>query len=35
VAYELNYSRLDRLLHRVAFAAPFIQLTAADIEQAM
>jgi hypothetical protein len=32
VAYELNYSRLDRLLHRVAFAAPFVQLTAADIE---
>jgi hypothetical protein len=32
VTYELNYSRLDRLLHRVAFAAPFVQLTAADIE---
>jgi hypothetical protein len=32
VAHELNYSPLDRLLHRVAFAAPFIQLTAADIE---
>jgi sulfotransferase family protein len=33
VTYELNYSRLDRLLHRVAFAAPFVQLTAADIEK--
>ncbi|HVH26925.1 MAG TPA: sulfotransferase [Vicinamibacterales bacterium] len=32
MTYELNYSRLDRLLHRVAFAAPFVQLTAADIE---
>ena len=32
MAHELNYTRLDRLLHRVAFAAPFIQMTAADIE---
>jgi hypothetical protein len=35
VAYELNYSRLDRLLHRVAFATPIVQLTAADIEKAV
>jgi hypothetical protein len=35
VAQQLNYSRFDRLLHRVAFAAPFVQLTAADIEKAM
>jgi hypothetical protein len=35
VANELNYSRFDRLLHRVAFAAPFVQLTAADIEKAI
>ena len=35
MAYELNYSALDRLLHRVAFAAPFVQLTAADIERAL
>jgi hypothetical protein len=33
VTYELNYSRLDRLLHRMAFVAPFVQLTAADIEE--
>jgi hypothetical protein len=33
MAHELNYSRLDRLLHRVAFAAPFVQLTAADVEK--
>jgi hypothetical protein len=35
VAIQLNYSPLDRLLHRVAFAGPFVQLAAADIEQAL
>jgi hypothetical protein len=35
VAYELNYSPFDRLVHRLAFAAPFVQLTAADIEKTM
>ena len=35
MARELNYSGLDRLLHRVAFAGPFVQLTAADIEHAL
>jgi hypothetical protein len=35
VAVELNYSRLDRVLHRLAFAGVGIQLTAADIERAM
>jgi Sulfotransferase family len=35
VAHQLNYSRLDRLLHRIAFAAPFVQLTAADIEKVL
>jgi Sulfotransferase family len=32
VDYDLNYSPLDRVFHRLAFAAPFIQLTAADVE---
>jgi hypothetical protein len=35
VAHELNYSRFDRLVHRIAFAAPFVQLTAADIEHVL
>ena len=35
MAHQLNYSALDRLLHRVAFAAPFVQLTAADVEKVM
>ena len=30
---ELSYSFLDRLVHRVAFAVPTLQLTAADIEE--
>lgn len=33
MAYGVNYSALDRLLHRIAFAAPSIQLAAADIER--
>jgi hypothetical protein len=35
VDYALNYGPLDRLLHRVAFLAPFVQLTAADVEHAV
>jgi hypothetical protein len=35
VAFELNYSSLDRLLHRVAFAGPSVQLAAADMEQTL
>ena len=27
-----NYSPMDRLVHRLAFAAPFVQATAADVE---
>lgn len=30
-----NYSPLDQLLHRLAFGAPFLQITAADMEQTM
>ena len=33
MASQVNYSALDRLLHRVAFSTPSIQLTAADLEQ--
>ena len=33
--YELNSGPLDRLLHRVAFLAPFVQLTAADVEDTL
>jgi hypothetical protein len=33
VAVKLNYSLLDRLVHRIAFAVPAFQLTAADIEE--
>ncbi len=33
MASHVNYSALDRLLHRIAFSAPSIQLTAADIEK--
>jgi Sulfotransferase family len=32
VAFDVAYSRLDRLFHKLAFAAPAVQLTAADIE---
>jgi Sulfotransferase family len=35
VTPDLNYSRLDRLVHRVAFLAPFVQLTAADLEKTL
>ena len=31
--FQVNYSAMDRLLHWIAFAAPTIQLTAADIEK--
>jgi hypothetical protein len=33
VDFQVNYSALERLFHRIAFAAPSIQLTAADIEK--
>ena len=29
------YSTMDRLVHRIAFAAPFVQATAADLEDSM
>jgi Sulfotransferase family len=32
MAFEIAYSRLDRLFHRLAFASPNIQLAAEDIE---
>lgn len=32
---DLNYSALDRLLHRVAFSLPQLQVTLAEIEDAM
>jgi hypothetical protein len=35
VGPELNYSLVDRLIHRIAFAAPPVQLTAADAESAL
>lgn len=34
-AFQVNYSILDRLLHRLAFSTPSIQLTAADIEKSV
>ena len=30
-----QYSRMDRAVHRLAFAAPFVQATAADVEDAL
>lgn len=33
MAFAVAYSRADRLFHRMAFATPAIQLTAADIER--
>jgi hypothetical protein len=35
VALQLNYGAADRLLHKVAFASPSIQLAAADIEKTL
>lgn len=32
-AFKVNYSTLDRLLHRIAFSTPSVQFTAADIEK--
>ncbi len=32
MGFQLNYSALDRALHRLAFGAPTLQLAAADIE---
>lgn len=34
-AFQVNYSLLDRLLHRVAFSTPAVQLTAADFEKSI
>jgi hypothetical protein len=33
MAFKVNYSLLDRILHRIAFCTPIIQITAADIEK--
>ena len=35
MASALKYSFFDRLIHRIAFAAPSIQLSAADVENAL
>jgi len=35
MASELNYSSFERLLHRVAFASPSVQLAAADVERSL
>lgn len=32
--FNVNYGKLDRLLHRVAFSTSAVQLTAADVEKA-
>lgn len=34
-AFQVNYSPLDRLIHRIAFSTPVVQLTAADIERTL
>jgi hypothetical protein len=34
-AFEINYSPLDRLLHRIAFSVPALQLTASSIEESL
>jgi hypothetical protein len=34
-AFKVNYTILDRLLHRIAFSTPTIQLTASDIERSV
>lgn len=35
MAFEINYSIFDRIVHRIAFATPAVQLTAADIESTL
>jgi len=35
MATDLSYSTLDRLVHRIVFGAPGLQMTAADIENAV
>ena len=35
MSFEGNYSTLDRVIHRVAFASRMVQLTAADVEAAL
>ena len=33
MAFHVDYSFLDRVIHRIAFVSPAVQLTAADIEE--
>ncbi|HEU0222423.1 MAG TPA: sulfotransferase [Paracoccaceae bacterium] len=35
MAFHVEYSRTDRLLHRLAFAAPSVQLAAAEMEESL
>jgi len=35
VAFDVSYTFLDRVIHRIAFLSPAVQLTAADIEKAI
>jgi hypothetical protein len=35
MAIELNYTPFERLLHRIAFASPSVQLAAADMEKSL
>lgn len=35
MAFEIAYSALDRMVHRLAFAAPAVQLAAAGIEASL
>jgi len=35
MAFQVNYSLLDRLLHRLSFSTPSIQFTAVDIEKSV
>ena len=35
MAFQVKYSALERLVHRLAFCSPAVQMTAADIEKAV
>src|SRR5687768_2499298 len=35
MAVQLNYSTMDRMVHRMAFSTPFVQLAAADMEETL
>ena len=35
MAFDVSYTFLDRVIHRIAFLSPAVQLTAADIEKAI